>query len=419
VDQSGIYTAAYMVGSVGMSIFAIDKAPLLAPTPAIGTVTAWRQLSWEGAIHPAVTYGNPGAEFLISRVDSDTQRIRRIDPPLSNPTLTEVGLVDTINGNSPPSAPALGSTFNLDTLDGRPMNAVYRNGSIWMTHCVNKNGRAAINWYKIEAATATLLDEGTVKDPVLSFFMPSISVNANDDVLIGFSASSPSLFAGGWYTGRRASDPPGEMAVPAEYRDGLAAYNQSSSGVNRWGDYSVTSTDPLDDLGLWTIQEYTRASGEWITSIGEFVFCGAAAVNYCTPGFSASGCQAVLSALGTPSASAPSGFALLAGGVEGQKDGLYFYGTNGQQALPWGNGTSFQCVRPPVIRAGVLAGSGTSGACDGSFAQDLNALWSQNPVKNPGAGVAVQAQLWYRDPENTSNQTTSLSDALQFAVCPR
>ena len=35
-----------------------------------------------------------------------------------------------------------------------------------------------------------------------------------------------------------------------------------------------------------------------------------------------------------------------------------------------------------------------------------------------GAGAIVQAQLWYRDPVNTSNQTTSLSDALEFAVCP-
>jgi hypothetical protein len=28
----------------------------------------------------------------------------------------------------------------------------------------------------------------------------------------------------------------------------------------------------------------------------------------------------------------------------------------------------------------------------------------------------VQAQLWYRDPLSTSNQTTSLSDAIEFVV---
>jgi hypothetical protein len=142
---------------------------------------------------------------------------------------------------------------------------------------------------------------------------------------------------------------------------------------------------------------------------------------YCTAGFSASGCQALISAAGSPSASATSGFQLTASAVEGQKDGLFFFGTSGRQANAWGSGTSYQCVVPPVSRAGLLPSSGTTGACDGAFAQDLNGLWCPGcpkPAKNPGAGALVQAQLWYRDPLNTSNQTTSLSDALEFCVAP-
>jgi len=420
LDANGIYMGAYMVGSVGMSIFAVDKAPLLQAVPSVGTVSAWRQLPWEGAIQPCVTYGNPGAEYLISRVSGSSQRIRRIDPPMTSPNLVQVGFAATKNGNSPSSAPALGSTFNLDTLDGRPMNAVYRNGAIWMTHCVDKAGRAAINWYKIRASDAAVLDEGTVKDDVMSFFMPSISVNANDDVLIGFTASSPSMYASCWYTGRAGTDPATETAPAAEYKGGNAAYNQSSGGTNRWGDYSVTSVDPLDDTALWTIQEFTNLSGNWATNIGEFTFapaCGVA-TSYCTAGVSSSGCQATMSSTGTPSATAPTGFSLVASGVEGLKDGLFFYGTNGRQTNPWGNGTSFQCVVPPVKRAGLLSGVGTAGACDGMFSQDLHVLWTSNPAKNPGAGAVVQAQAWYRDPANTSNQTTSLSDALEFAMCP-
>ena len=121
------------------------------------------------------------------------------------------------------------------------------------------------------------------------------------------------------------------------------------------------------------------------------------------------------------SATAPSGFALSAATVEGQKDGLFFFGTNGQQANPWGNGTSYQCVVPPVVRTPTKAGAGTIGLCDGSFALDLNALWCPScpkPAKNPGAAAVVQAQLWYRDPLSTSNQTTSLSDAIEFVVAP-
>ena len=140
--------------------------------------------------------------------------------------------------------------------------------------------------------------------------------------------------------------------------------------------------------------------------------------SYCTAGTSANGCQALLSGTGTPSATAASGFTLDATGVEGQKDGLYFFAANGRQANSWGSGTSFQCVAPPVFRGGLLLGTGTSGACDGTFSQDLNARWQAKPNSNPGAGAIVQAQLWYRDPQNTSNQTTSLSDAVEFVVCP-
>jgi hypothetical protein len=126
----------------------------------------------------------------------------------------------------------------------------------------------------------------------------------------------------------------------------------------------------------------------------------------------------LLTATGAASASASSGFQIATSAVEGSKDGLFFFGANGRQAKPWGNGTSYQCVVPPVKRAGVQKGQGTDGKCDGTFARDLNALWSSAPAKNPGAGALVQAQLWYRDPFNTSNQTTSLSNAIEFCVGP-
>jgi hypothetical protein len=85
--------------------------------------------------------------------------------------------------------------------------------------------------------------------------------------------------------------------------------------------------------------------------------CECAPVSYCTAGTSASGCQATLTAAGGASASASSGFSVAAATVEGQKDGLFFYGQGGRQANPWGNGSSFQCVVPPVRRGNLLSGT--------------------------------------------------------------
>jgi hypothetical protein len=142
---------------------------------------------------------------------------------------------------------------------------------------------------------------------------------------------------------------------------------------------------------------------------------------YCTAGTSAGGCQAILSTLGGASATSASGFFLAASGAPEATTGLFYFGANGRQAAPWGNGTSFQCVVPPVSRGGLVTSSGLSSGCAGVFVQDLNQLWCPTcpkPAKNPGPGALVQAQLWYRDPFNTSNQTTSLSDAIEFVVSP-
>ena len=67
-------------------------------------------------------------------------------------------------------------------------------------------------------------------------------------------------------------------------------------------------------------------------------------------------------------------------------------------------------------RGGLLVGVGTAGSCDGGFTQDLNTLWNAAPNKYPPQGALVQAQLWYRDPQNTSGTSTSLSDAIEFRV---
>ena len=145
--------------------------------------------------------------------------------------------------------------------------------------------------------------------------------------------------------------------------------------------------------------------------------CSGSVVTYCTAGTSANGCQATLSSTGAPSTSSGSPFSIDVNNVEGAKDGLMFFGTAGRQANTWGSGTSFQCVVPPVKRTGLQVGNGTAGLCDGAFTLDFNAWMTAHPAKAPAPGVMVNVQTWYRDPQNTSNQTTSLSDAIEFVVC--
>ena len=137
---------------------------------------------------------------------------------------------------------------------------------------------------------------------------------------------------------------------------------------------------------------------------------------YCTAGVSGAGCSPSLTVQGKASASAPSGFDVVASGAEGQRDGVYFFGTSGRQAAPWNN--SFQCVVPPVRRGTALSGGGSQGLCDGTFVYDLNARWTSVPAQRPGVGDLVQIQLWMRDPTGAGYPKMVFSDAVETVVCP-
>ena len=278
VDEDGIYTAAYMIGGGnGMSIFALDKAPLIASEPSLGDIYAFRELPWEGAIQPVHTFDTSEGEYFVSRASSTGIRVRLLTDLLTTPVLTELGFITVPSHSEPPDAPALGSNVPLDTVGHRLMNAVYRDGYIWTAHCINVGGRAASRWYKIDVFNTTLDDYGTIEDSVMYYYFPTIMVNAGGDAIMGFSGSHSGQYAAAYYTGRLASDPPGEMAPPVLLKEGEATYNLIDGyGRNRWGDYSLCSLDPIKQT-IWTIQEYAHshnASGEnrWGTWIGELAF---------------------------------------------------------------------------------------------------------------------------------------------------
>jgi hypothetical protein len=140
---------------------------------------------------------------------------------------------------------------------------------------------------------------------------------------------------------------------------------------------------------------------------------------YCTAGTTTHNCNASMSAVGVPSASASSGFVITCSNIEGQKFGLMFYGVSGPTALPWGNGTSFLCVKPPTQRLLQQSSGGTANACNGSMSNDFNAYAAANPtsVGMPRfAGEVVDIQTWFRDPP--APKTTNLSNGLQFTFAP-
>jgi hypothetical protein len=141
---------------------------------------------------------------------------------------------------------------------------------------------------------------------------------------------------------------------------------------------------------------------------------------YCTSSTTTNGCNPAMSASGTPSASASSGFTLTCNNVEGQKTGLIFYSITGQNAVVWAAGsTSFLCVKSPTQRMPSHNSGGTTSGCDGTIAEDFLAFIATHPTAlgTPlAAGQVFDSQCWFRDPP--APKTTNLSNGLEFTLVP-
>ena len=170
----------------------------------------------------------------------------------------------------PPVSPGPSAACRrIDTADVRMADTVFRDGRLWAVHSgalpvAPATERTAVFWYEIDPANmpSPIVQSG-VLDPGATdahHFFPSIAVNANGDVCLGFSRSDDSRFAEAVSTGRLATDPPGTMRPIQVIKSGEAKYVKTLGGPeNRWGDYSATTVDPADGLTFWTIQEYAAA----------------------------------------------------------------------------------------------------------------------------------------------------------------
>jgi hypothetical protein len=135
---------------------------------------------------------------------------------------------------------------------------------------------------------------------------------------------------------------------------------------------------------------------------------------YCTAKTTSSGCSPSLSTSGAPSASAASGFTILASQVEAKNVGIFFFGTGGPASTPFQGG--FLCVQSPVTRVAPQAAGG-SAACSGAYSLDFNAWLAANRPDLRAPGEAFYVQCWFRDPPDPVSGT-GLTDAVGFVLAP-
>ncbi len=297
--------------SVGYDIYALSKTNLYAGGDGAFTLF---QLRGEGiAPHPVTTYdpalstfyliaasNGPFATGVTGTTNLSELKIFSIAGNIGAEVLTEAPPIKTghawdafplggrlLDATNRQVLPQLGSVKKISAPVGTIADAKFRNGTLWAVHGVHlppggSPTRVAIQWWQL-GLDGTVLQHGLIDDPsgVEHYAYSSIAVNRYNDLLIGYSSFSSNQFASANYSFRYGTDAPGTLRGDTVLKAGEGPYRTTVDFLGtrvRWGDYSHTTVDPLNDTDLWTIQEYAAApsggSDRWGTWWGRIAPSG-------------------------------------------------------------------------------------------------------------------------------------------------
>ncbi|MCO5198376.1 MAG: hypothetical protein M9941_11595 [Anaerolineae bacterium] len=300
VGEDAIYMGANMFSGsfVDSRVWALDKAAMYSgaaaaflmqnlgstqDTPQPMNLHGWAQGTWPTDLkHYIITEtGFNGANHTLYEWDG----------PFSGPNT--FGSTASINLNTATGTTALfpvnvtqsGGGGTITANDWRPLDFEYRNGYGWTTMTIGCNpGGGTVNcvrWAQIELPTGAIGPEGAgvFSSTGTHRWFPDLAVNDCDDMAVGYSKSSSSMFPAVWVTGREDADPAGTLQSEVEMKAGEITYTAFDGAPRRWGDYTGMTIDP-DGQTFWYLGEYSKitgnANGRWGTYIGSFTYpdCG-------------------------------------------------------------------------------------------------------------------------------------------------
>lgn len=159
-----------------------------------------------------------------------------------------------------------GTTRELDAVPQVLMNAPqYRNFGTYHTivccHTVDVDNtdHAGVRWYELrstDGSTWSLRQTGTYAPDTHSRWMASIRLNAQNEIGLGYSISSTSLYPGIRYTGQSSAAYAAGAGVMDLAEQTVVTATTSQTAYNRWGDYSGMSVDPADNKTFWYTTQY-------------------------------------------------------------------------------------------------------------------------------------------------------------------
>ena len=308
VWQDGYYMATNNSSTNKKDIYVIERSKMLLGQTAqmVGFDNAWRPTTLDGfmCVPPldndgvAAPAGTPGMFITINddaiAGGSDQLWLYELavnwtTPASSTFTRTQqinVTAFDSNFGANWDNIKQPGTTRELDAVPQIVMNAPqYRNfGSYQTIVCchtvdVDNTDHAGIRWYELRKTTGTwsVRQTGTYAPDANSRWMGSVRLNGQNEIGLGYSISSTSVYPGIRYTGQTAAAYAAGAGVMDLAEQTALTGTYSQTAYNRWGDYASISVDPSNDKTFWFTTEYIGTSSARKTRIFSFQVGAAAA----------------------------------------------------------------------------------------------------------------------------------------------
>jgi hypothetical protein len=297
IDANALYIGTNVFSGAGAfqgtDGYVIRKSSVLGQGPIV--VTVFRNLAvgtGEGPFTPQGVdnidrHATEGAFIGVSNALFGELALRRVSDPGGTPSISSNILITVPSTAFPLAVPQTGSRKTLDALDDRLFAATFRDGELWTAHDIGVNSsgiatsptRTAVRWYELtgipSGQTPAIVQSGTIFDGASSnprsFFIPTVMVSGQGHAAFGFSTSGASEHPNAATAGRLVGDTLGTVGTTQLLTNSTSTYGPQTSTVQRWGDYSFTSLDPLDDMTMWTVQEFSNATNSWAVRVVKLV----------------------------------------------------------------------------------------------------------------------------------------------------
>jgi centrosomal CEP192-like protein len=225
--------------------------------------------------------GNPNLAMYKFHVDFVTPTNSTFTGPTLIPVAAFTPLCNTQTRGRCVQQPGVGTDL-LESLGNRVMyRLVYRNfgdhSTLLASHSIVAGTTGGVRWYEMRnpETGVSLFQSGTFAPDSQWRWMPSIAMDKNQNIAVGFSRSGTGAgqFPSILYAGRTPGDPAGTLEAEVVMKAGLGS---QTSTAKRWGDYSAMMVDPTDDCTFWFTSQYQKTNGgfNWSTAIGNFIFPG-------------------------------------------------------------------------------------------------------------------------------------------------